>query len=160
MRAALRSFTIVAIVAACSSPGARPAADSAAADVTAHRAHEAYVTAINSNNLDSILGMLTEDVVFLSAHEPVMVGKAAVRPWVEAYLKAFKTHWEKASLEFVVTGEWAFERYSYKSTDTSRGAGAVVQDTGWGLVIYHHYPDGKWRVARDAWSTDRPLPPK
>lgn len=132
----------------------------AAADPDAHHAHEAYVLAINSNNLDSILDMLTEDVVFLSAHEPPMVGKDAVRPWVTAYLKEFKTHWEKASLEFVVTGEWAFERYSYKSTDTPLAGGAAVQDTGWGLVIYHHDEDGKWRVARDAWSTDHPIPTK
>ena len=27
----------------------------------------------------------------------------------------------------------------------------MVEDTGWGLVIYHHDADGKWRVARDAW---------
>jgi len=156
----LRTVAIVAVVAACGAPGSRPAADSATADATAHRAHEAYVTAINSNNLDSLLAMLTEDVVYLYPHEPVLVGKTAVRPWVDAYLKAFQTHWEKVALEFVVAGEWAFERYSYKSTDTPRAGGAVVQDTGWGLVIYHHDPDGTWRVARDAWSTDRPLPTK
>jgi ketosteroid isomerase-like protein len=54
--------------------------------------------------------MLTDDVVFLSAHEPVMVGKAAVKP---------------------VARRW--------------------KTTGWGLLIYHHDADCKWRVARDAW---------
>src|SRR5436190_8928218 len=123
-------------------------------DASAHQAHDAYVAAINSNNLDSLLGVLTDDVVFLSAHEPVMVGKAAVRPWLEGYLKAFRTHWDKPVQEFVVNGDWAFERYSYKSTDTPLTGGAVIEDTGWGLVIYHHDPDGKWRVARDAWGPD------
>ncbi len=160
MRRVLQTVAIAAVVAACGAPGSRPAADSAAADATARQAHEAYVTAINSNNLDSLLAMLTEDVVYLSPHEPVLVGKTAVRPWAEAYVNAFTIHWEKASLEFVVAGEWAFERYSYRSTDTPRGGGAAVQDTGKGLVIYHHDPDGKWRVARDAWSTDLPLPTK
>jgi ketosteroid isomerase-like protein len=119
--------------------------NTAASDTAAHQAHEAYVTAINSNNLDSLLGVLTEDVVFLSAHEPVMVGKAAVRPWLEGYLKAYKTHWDKPVHEFIISGDWAFERYSYKSTDTPLDGGAVVEDTGWGLVIYHHDADGKWR---------------
>ena len=86
------------------------------------------MTAINSNNLDSLLGMLTDDVVFLSAHEPVMVGKTAVRPWLEGYLKAFKTHWDKPVQEFVLNGDWAFERYSYRSTDTPLTGGAVVED--------------------------------
>ena len=127
-----------------------------ASDSSAHQAHEAYVTAINSNNLDTLLGVLTDDVVFLSAHEAPMVGKAAVRPWLEAYMKAYKTHWDKPVQEFVVNGEWAFERYSYTSTDTPIGGGEVVTDTGWGLVLYHHDADGKWRVARDAWGPDHP----
>ena len=153
MRVFLGTLTIVALCTACSPPAPRSAA---ADDTAAHQAHEAYVTAINSNDLDSLLGMLTEDVVFLSAHEQVMVGKAAVRPWLEGYLKSFKTHWDKPVQEFVVSGEWAFERYSFKSTDTPLGGGAVVEDTGWGLVIYHHDADGKWRVARDAWGPDHP----
>jgi len=38
--------------------------------------------------------------------------------------------------------------------------GGIVEDTGWGLVIYHRDTDGKWRVARDAWGTDRPAQSK
>ena len=130
----------------------------AAPDSTAHLAHENYTKAINSNNLDSLLSMMTEDVVFLAAHSAPMIGKAAIRPWAEGYLKAFTTNWVKESEEFIVSGEWAFERYSYKSTDTPKAGGAPVVDTGWGLVIYHRDADGKWRVARDSFATDRPLP--
>jgi ketosteroid isomerase-like protein len=144
------------LTAACAASGAQPPPSNSASDAAAHGAHEAYVTAINSNNLDQLLGMLTDDVVFLSAHEPVMVGKAAVKSWLEAYLKAYKTHWEKPVHEFVVNGDWAFERYSYKSTDRPLSGGPVVEDTGWGLLIYRRDADGKWRVARDAWGPDRP----
>jgi ketosteroid isomerase-like protein len=143
----------ITILSACAKPQAQSAA-SATADSTAHRAHQAYVEAINSNNLDSLLGMLTSDVVFLSANEPVMVGKAAVRRWLEGYLAAYRTHWDKPVQEFVVAGDWAFERYSYTSTDTARTGGTVVRDTGWGLLLYHHDADGKWRVARDAFGPD------
>ena len=93
-------------------PVVRPTTDAAAVDSTAHLAHAAYTTAINSNNLDSIMGMMTEDVVFLTAHAPPMVGKAAVRPWVDGYLQAFTTQWDKEALDFEVAGAWAFERYS------------------------------------------------
>ena len=160
MRTSLAIFAVITLCAACSAPAPQPGSNTAVSDAAAHQAHEAYVTAINSNNLDSLLGMLTDDVVFLSANEPVMVGKAAVKPWLEGYLKAFKTRWDKPVQEFVVSGDWAFERYSYKSTDTPLAGGAVVEGTGWGLVIYHHDTDGKWRVARDAWGPDHPLPAK
>ena len=90
---------------ACGTQGSQSAAPASGDDPAAHRAHEAYVAAINSNNLDTLLGVLTEDVVFLAPQEPVMVGKAAVRPWLEGYLKAFKTHWDKPVQEFVVNGD-------------------------------------------------------
>ena len=141
----------------CSRSGAKPATSNAVADTTAHLAHEAYTTAINSNNLDSLSGMFTDDVVFLAAHAPPIVGKPAVRKWAQDYIGAYTTHWDKTLQEFKVAGEWAFERYSYKSTDNPKAGGAPVVDTGWGLVIYHHDADGKWRVARDAFATDTPI---
>jgi uncharacterized protein (TIGR02246 family) len=157
----LISVAVGILLTACGRSGSEPAAvANAAEDTTAHLAHEAYTTAINSNNLDSLASMFTEDVVFLAAHAPPIVGKPAVLKWAEDYLQAFTTHWDKTSQEFKVTGDWAFERYSYKSTDTPKTGGGPVEDTGWGLVIYHHDADGKWRVARDAFGTDTPLPTK
>lgn len=122
----------------------------------AHEAHDNYVKAINSNDLGQLMAMLTDDVVFLAPNEAPMIGKAALKPWLEGYLAAYKTHWDKPVHEFVVCGEWAFERYSYTSTDTPVAGGDPVRDTGWGLLLYHHDADGTWRVARDAWGADHP----
>lgn len=74
------------------------------------------------------------------------------------HVAAYKTHWDKPVQECVVNRDWAFERYAYTSTDTPRDGGPAVVDTGWGLVIHHHNADGKWRVARNAWGSDQPLP--
>jgi ketosteroid isomerase-like protein len=128
----------------------------AAADASAHQALQAYVAAINSNTLQTLLGMLTQDVVFMAPNDKPYVGKRAVRPWIAHYLKAYHTHWDKPVQKFVVSGAWAFERYSYTSTDTPVAGGAPMVDTGWGLAVYHHDADGKWRVARHAWGSDRP----
>lgn len=122
----------------------------------AHEAHQAYVDAINSNDVERMLAMLTDDVVFLPPNSPVMIGKETLRPWLEGYVAAFRTHWDKPVHEFVVNGCWAFERYSYTSTDTPRDGGDAIVDTGWGLIIYRHDADGVWRVARDAWGMDHP----
>ena len=130
--------------------------DAAARDSAAHWAHANYVRVINDNNLDSLSSMCTNDVVFLAANDKPMVGKAAVRAWADAYLKAFRTHWDKPVQEFIVSGDYAFERYSYTSTDTPVGGGKPIVDTGWGLVVYHRDPDGVWRVARDAFGPDHP----
>ena len=157
MRTVVALCTIVVLTAACAAPAPK-AADTSASDAAAHKAHENYVRVINSNNIDSLTSMLTDDVVFLAAGEKPMMGKAAVRAWVDAYYKAFHTRWDKPVQEFVVSGDYAFERYSYTSTDTPVGDRAIgtVVDTGWGLVVYHRDADGTWRVARDALGPDHP----
>jgi ketosteroid isomerase-like protein len=164
MRRALLSSTVLLLVAACSSAAPPPAAaearvsfvDSAARDSAAHQAHANYVRVINSNDIDSLTSMFTDDVVFLAVNDKPIVGKAAVRAWADAYFKAFHTKWDKPQREFVVSGDYAFERYDYTSTDTPIAGGKPVVDTGWGFVVYHRDADGKWRVARDAFGPDHP----
>ncbi len=157
-------ITAAIVVAACApaeSKNEKPAsvsrtADSVARDSAAHAAHANYVRVINSNNIDSLASMFTEDVVFLAASAKPIVGKAAVRAWADEYYKAFKTNWDKPVQEFTVAGDYAIERYSYTSTDTPIAGGKPTVDTGWGLVIYHREADGVWRVARDAFGPDHP----
>ena len=78
--------------------------NSAAHDEAAHKAHENYVRVINSNNIDELTTMFTEDVVFLAAGAKPIVGKAAVRAWADEYYKAYKTHWDKPVKDFVISG--------------------------------------------------------
>jgi ketosteroid isomerase-like protein len=119
-------------------------------------AHGAYVAAINSNDADTLLADLSDDIVYQSPGEPEIVGKAAVRKWLAKYFGASRTHWEKTSIGFVVSGNWAFERYTYRSTDTDKKTAAVTTDTGKGINILRRGRDGRWRVAIDGWSSDRP----
>jgi ketosteroid isomerase-like protein len=119
-------------------------------------AHGGYVTAINSNDVETLMGDLTDDIVYQAPGAPEIVGKAAVKKWVADYFGADRTKWEKTSIGFTLSGDWAFERYTYKSTDTDRKTGAVTTDVGKGLNVFRRSPDGRWRVAIDGWSSDKP----
>lgn len=119
-------------------------------EIAAHLAHDVYLAAINSNDLDTFLDAVTDDIVFIAPNTPVMVGKAEVGPWVGGYFEAVETKWEKTSVEFVVSGDWAFECYTYIAVDTPRDGGEAYTDTGNGINIYRLDDDGIWRVARDA----------
>lgn len=119
-------------------------------------AHGGYVGAINSNDVDALMAQLTDDVVYQAPGAPEVVGKAAVREWIAGYFGAYTTKWEKTSIGFTVSGDWAFERYTYKSTDTDRKTGAVTTDIGKGINVFRRGSDGKWRVAIDGWSSDKP----
>ena len=125
---------------------------------SAQDAHDAYLAAINANDLDALMAAVTDDIVLIAPNAPAMAGKDVVGGWVAGYFDAVETAWEKTSLELVVSGDWAFERYAYTATDTPHGGGAAYTDSGNGINIYRKGDDGVWRVARDAWATDRPAP--
>jgi ketosteroid isomerase-like protein len=136
---------------------AQAAAPTQTVDVPAveEAAHGGYVAAVNSNDVSVLMSALTDDVVYQLPGSPEIVGKPAVRAWVADYLSAYRTNWEKTSIGFTVSGDWAFERYTYKSTDTDRKSGVVTVDIGKGINVFHRGADGKWRVALDGWSSDR-----
>ena len=141
------------VLAGC---GAAEAAAAERPDLAAieRAAHEGYVTAINSNDVATLLADLTDDVVFQAPGTPEIRGKAAVGAWLAEYFGAYRVKWEKTSFGFTVSGDWAFERYTYKSTDTDRKTGATTTDTGKGINIFRRGTDGRWRVAIDGWSSD------
>lgn len=153
MRSSLYAAACMLAVGACA-PSGKP--DSAASDAAAKQVHANYVRVINSNNTDSLMSMVTEDVVYLEAGAKPYVGKSVVRPWIDGYFKAFHTTWDKPVDEFVVVGDVAYERYHYTSTDVPVAGGKPVVDTGWGFIVFRREADGVWRVARDAWGPDHP----
>ena len=125
------------------------------AEDAARRAHDAYLAAINANDLERFLETVTDDIVFIAPNAPLMAGRTEVAPWVAGYFEAIETAWEKTSLEFVVAGDWAFEVYAYSVVDTPRDGSAPYSDEGHGINIYRKGEDGVWRVARDIWATSR-----
>ncbi|MDT7818027.1 MAG: hypothetical protein QOJ42_7943, partial [Acidobacteriaceae bacterium] len=68
-------------------------------------AHGAYVAAINSNDTETLMADLTDDIVYQAPSEPEIVGKDAVRKWVTGYFDAYRTTWEKTSIGFTVIGD-------------------------------------------------------
>lgn len=148
-----RPFLALAIIVATATPLLAGSQQEAA-----HKAHDVYLAAINANDLDMFLDAVTDDIVFIAPNAPVMEGKDQVGPWVAGYFDAVETAWEKTSVEFVVAGDWAYERYTYTVVDTPKGGTESYTDTGNGMNIYHLGDDGVWRVARDVWATNQPLP--
>jgi|SRR5579863_507485 len=151
----MQRFTIIAALAlgagALTVRAAPPGTDAIEA-----AAHRAYVAAINSNDTETLLADLTDDIVYQAPNEPAIIGKDAVRKWIAEYFGAYRTTWEKTSIGFTVIGDWAFERYTYKSKDFDKKTGAVTTDQGKGINIFRRGSDGKWQVAIDGWSSDLP----
>lgn len=143
--------------------GARTTADDPARTLSAvQQAHDRYVSGINSNSVEQWLPSLGDEVVYLVPNQQAIVGRAAVAEWPARYLQEVTTHWTKSVQDFQISGDWAIGRYVYTASDSviirdpETEGGGTANDSGWGLVVYHRDRDGQWRVARDAWGSDRP----
>lgn len=163
-RAGLIACTWLAalMVAGCGWGSRGKAEDPAAARAAVQQAHDAYVAAINTNKPEQWVLTLEDDVVYFVPNQQAIVGREAVGAWVSRYLHEVTTRWTKTVQDTQVTGDWAVSRYVYTASDSviirdvETEGGGTANDSGWGLVVYHRGRDGQWRVARDAWGSDRP----
>jgi uncharacterized protein (TIGR02246 family) len=119
---------------------------------------EAHVAALNAGDVDAWVSLFTDDGVQLPPNAPANVGRAMIRSWSQAFLGAFRPAFALAVDELRIARDWAFERGGYRITLTPRAAGRPVQDVGKYITIYERGPGGTWKIARDIWNTDQPLP--
>jgi ketosteroid isomerase-like protein len=115
--------------------------------------HHTYVTAINSNDTATILGLMSEDVVFQVPGEQELVGKAAIAAWADGFFAAYEASWDKTELALELSGDLAVSRYVYTARYRSRDDGAQLGETGKGTCIYRRATSGEWLLMIDSWST-------
>ncbi|MGC4083952.1 MAG: nuclear transport factor 2 family protein [Vicinamibacterales bacterium] len=61
--------------------------DPAATLAAVQRAHDAYVSAINANDVSAWVASLGDDVVYLVPNQKAIVGRDAVGAWASRYLR-------------------------------------------------------------------------
>lgn len=154
----LQALTLMAgLLAGCSAPDS-PSIETADLAAIEAATHGAYNAAINSNDTDTLMAVLADDIVFQAPGEAEVIGKDAVRDWVDGYFAAFETRYDKTSIDFRLSGETAIDRYTYTVTDTNRETGEVSTGQGKGLAIFELGDDGDWHLALDGWSTTAAAP--
>lgn len=124
-----------------------------APDASTHDLHENYVAAINSNDIERILALMSDDVVFQVPGEAELIGKEAVRAWAKGFFAEFEASWDKTQHAFEQSGEIAVSRYTYTARYQSREDGSQVSEIGKGTCVYRRDSSGRWLLTIDSWST-------
>jgi uncharacterized protein (TIGR02246 family) len=108
---------------------------------------ETWMEASRSGDLDTILGLMTDDVIFMVPGQAPF-GKEAFasssRKMGEARLEG-----KAEILELRVLGDWAFIRNRIEIAITPPESDPVRR-SGYALTLLRKEADGRWRLARDA----------
>lgn len=130
-------LSVVLALVACaptSEDGVAELADTTDADIEAiHGLREAWVAADKNSDLEGVMAVFADNVVFIVADEPTLIGKEAVRSWY-----VVGPEYKMSSDEVLVAGNWAFDRGSFT---TGSGAGRYIG-------ILQRQTDGSWKYAR------------
>lgn len=109
---------------------------------------DTWMTATKAGDAKTVLGLMTDDVVFLVSGQAPF-GKSAFAEASEAQSGAPVTFDGKSEiLEIKVLGDWAYTLTKLRVSATQAGKKPMVR-SGHTLTILRK-DAGKWRIARDA----------
>ena len=109
-----------------------------------------WMAATRSGNVETILGLMTEDVVFLVPGRPVMrKSDFAAAAKSQASAGAPKFDGTSDIQEIKISGDWAFMWSKLTVVATPPDGTAPTVRAGHTLTVFHR-EDGHWLLARDA----------
>ena len=133
--------------------------DTAEADQEAINAlRDQFLAAYNAADVPGVVACFTDDAVVMAPNEPAVEGSEALAEWQQAFFDLFAADLALSSEEVVVSGDWAFDRGTYTQFLTPASGGDAIQDRGKYLVALERQPDGSWKIAREVWNSNNPVP--
>ena len=111
--------------------------------------HTAWIDAVNARDLETLFGMMADDVVFLHPGHKAF-GRDVFAATFSGSHEQARIHCVSELVEIVIVGEVAYTRCSDTVTVTAHAGGDASQFAGDRLTIYCRQPDGRWLLARDA----------
>ena len=107
-------------------------------------------TATAAGDVDAVLKLMTEDVVFLVAGQPPMRGRTTFEKGLRSLLESHSIESTSEIQEVEVSGTLAYCWCVLKVQITPKTGGQAVVRTGSAVSILKKQVDGTWAVVRDA----------
>ena len=136
----------------------RTGPDSTAVDLAAiTEFNQRYLQAINDGDIAALSALTTEEHIMLAPNRPLLIGKEANDTANGRAFELFDFDETWAPVETEISGDWAWQRGTFKVIATPKASGASRTLQGNFLRIYRRQPDGSWRMIRDMFNSDQPL---
>lgn len=111
---------------------------------------ETWLMATQAGDVEAVLALMSDDVMFMSAGQPPMIGREAFARGLNKVLAENVIESTSEIAEIVVSGDLAYCRTKLTVTITSKHGQLPMLRNGDTLSILRKQADGKWRLTRDA----------
>jgi uncharacterized protein (TIGR02246 family) len=109
-----------------------------------------WMRATAEGELERVLDLMADDVVFLIAGQPPMRGKDAFAAASQAAAGRFHIDGNAEIQEIIVSGNYAYCWNQLSVTVTPMQGGSPSKRAGHTLSVFRKEPDGRWVLLRDA----------
>jgi uncharacterized protein (TIGR02246 family) len=109
-----------------------------------------WMRASAAGDLDGVLGLLADDVVFLVPGRPPMRGKKAFAEAFNSWKPKFRVDAKADIQEIQVTDNMAYCWNHLRVTMVPLEGGLAKTRSGYTLSILRRSPEGEWLMMRDA----------
>jgi uncharacterized protein (TIGR02246 family) len=112
---------------------------------------QTWMSATKAGDIDTVLSLMADDVVFLIAGQPPMIGKAAYAAAARGQPSQERPRFDGRSeiQEIKVLGDWAYMWTKLRVVVTPPGGDRSITRAGHTLTILKKH-NAKWVLARDA----------
>lgn len=106
--------------------------------------------ATNAGEVERILPLMSEDIVFLTAGNPPMRGRATFEQGLRSILQTHRIESRGEIQELQVSGDLAYCWNQLNVKIVPRGGGEGMTRTGYALSVFRKQANGAWQLFRDA----------
>jgi len=150
-----RLIVIAILVSGCASSQMMPAND---AENAIKEHNVAFATAMRAGDMDAIVNSYTSDGMVMPPNMPGAHGTNEIRATWTGFLSPFSnTELTLIADDVQQSGDMAVETGRYIVHLTPKGTTAAVSDNGKYVVAWKKV-NGRWRIYRDIFNSDLPLP--
>ncbi len=147
---------IVATLLMLAVSGCAPQVDVEADAAAVRSVFDEATAALNPGGGDMV-DLMTEDAVVMYRNRLAAIGKEAIRARQQRFDGSQATFEETRSVEEVmVSGDWAFIRWTGTGTVTPKDGGEVREFNNKGITLFQRQPDNSWKIARVIWNSNLP----
>jgi uncharacterized protein (TIGR02246 family) len=118
-----------------------------------------FMADVNRGDAAAGAAAYTDDAILMPPNQSPIEGKQAIEKYLaELSSQLQSSDFQLSISEVDVQGDTAIVRGTYSSNITVPGMDAPIDDRGKTLNVWKKQADGSWKLHRDIWNSNMPVP--